>query len=270
VWCATNPNHSSWFLDCPNSRFSFFLPFQRGLCCFPGFSNTSTTPRKGKLPKPLLAGVGGTSPHHHLFEPGFLQGLVPNRYEQGRPEEILLLEKQGRSSQQQRMQESCLGGGPTNTRNRSGSLPPSSLPRPRRTHKPAGGKERRLGEYGRLSDGEGRKTPATSCEGSDTTGPKGRESPARSHIPPPRKLGEYGRLSDGENRSIGKTGSTARVGQGGTTNGAKAGGDDSKLRLIPGPRTRRGSSLTRDNKPSSADSSSARSVASTGKYRIQF
>lgn len=269
MWCATNPNHSSWFLDCPNSRFSFFLPFQRGLCCFPGFSNTSTTPRKGKLPKPLLAGVGGTSPHHHLFEPGFLQGLVPNRYEQGRPEEILLLEKQGRSSQQQRMQESCLGGGPTNTRNRSGSLPPSSLPRPRRTHKPAGSKERRLGEYGRLSDGEGRKTPATSCEGSDATGSKGRESPARSHIPPPRKLGEYGRLSDSESRSIGKAGSTTRIGQGGTTNGTKA-GDESKLRLIPVPRTRRGSSLTRDNKPSSADSSSTRSVASTGKYRIQF
>ena len=269
MWCATNPNHSSWFLDRPNSRFSFFLPFQRGLCCFPGFSNTSTTPRKGKLPKPLLASVGGTSPHHHLFEPGFLQGLVPNRYEQGRPEEILLLEKQGRSSQQQRMQESCLGGGPTNTRNRSGSLPPSSLPRPRRTHKPAGSKERRLGEYGRLSDGEGRKTPATSCEGSDATGSKGRESPARSHIPPPRKLGEYGRLSDSESRSIGKAGSTTRIGQGGSTNGTKA-GDDSKLRLIPVPRTRRGSSLTRDNKPSSADSSSTRSVASTGKYRIQF
>lgn len=196
---------------------------------------------------------------------------MPNRYEQGRPEEILLLEKQGRSSQQQRMQESCMGGGPTNNRNRSGSLPPSSLPRPRRTHKLAGSsKDRRLGEYGRLSDGEGRKTPALSCEGSDAIGPKGRESPARSHIPPPRKLGEYGRLSDGESRSIGKASSTSRVGQGGATNGAKAGGDDSKLRLIPGPRTRRGSSLTRDNKPSSADSSSARSVASTGKYRIQF
>ncbi|PSN51424.1 hypothetical protein C0J52_05439 [Blattella germanica] len=233
-----------------------------------GFSNTSTTPRKGKIPKPLLAGVGGTSPHHHLFEPGFLQGLVPNRYEQGRPEEILLLEKQGRSSQQQRMQESCLGG-PANARNRSGSLPPSSLPRPRRAHKPTGGKERRLGEYGRLSDGEGRKTPATSCEGSEMVGPKGRESPARSHIPPPRKLGEYGRLSDGENRSIGKAGSTTRVAQTGPTSGAKA-GDDSKLRLFPGPRTRRGSSLTRESKPSSADSSSAKSVASTGKYRIQF
>ncbi|KAJ4433457.1 hypothetical protein ANN_15760, partial [Periplaneta americana] len=253
-----------------DSQLDSQLLSKRGLCCFPGFSNTSTTPRKGKIPKPLLAGVGGASPHHHLFEPGFLQGLVPNRYEQGRPEEILLLEKQGRSSQQQRMQETCLGGAPANTRNRSGSLPPSSLPRPRRTHKPAGGKERRLGEYGRLSDGEGRKTPATSCEGSDSAGPKGRDSPARSNIPAPRKLGEYGRLSDGESRSIGKAGSTTRVGQGGTPNVAKPGADDSKLRLFPGPRTRRGSSLTRDNKPSSADSSSAKSVASTGKYRIQF
>ncbi|KAJ9584719.1 hypothetical protein L9F63_020924 [Diploptera punctata] len=237
-----------------DSQLDSQLLSKRALCCFPGFANTGTSQRKGKISKPLLAGVGTTS--SHLFEPGFLQGLVPNRYEQGRPEEILLLEKQGRSSQQQRMQETCLAGASTGVRNRSGSLPPSSLPRPRRTHKPTG-KERRLGEYGRLSDGEGRKTPANS----ETSEPP----KVRSNIPPPRKLGEYGRLSDGENRLIGKAGSTTRVTQGTSPNGKT---EDPKMRLFP--RTRRGSSLTRESKPSSADSSSGKSVASTGKYRIQF
>lgn len=235
-----------------DSQLDSQLLSKRGLCCFPGFSNTSTAPRKGKIPKPLLASVGGPSPHHHLFEPGFLQGLVPNRYEQGRPEEIMLLEKQGRSSQQQRMQETCLTG----ARNRSGSLPPTSLPRPRRAHKPpGGGKERKLGEYGRLSDGEGRKTPATSCEGPDASESKGT---ARSNIPSPRKLGEYGRLGDGDGRSLRKPASTTRQDDSGS---------QSKLRLFQSPRTQRGSSVTRDSKPPSTDSSSA---SGTGKYRIQF
>nr|CAD7606638.1 unnamed protein product [Timema genevievae] len=237
-----------------DSKLDSQLLTKRGLCCFPGFSNTGTSPRKGKIPKPLLASVGGVV-GEHLFEPGW---LVPARYEQGRPEEIMLLEKQGRSSQQQRMQETCISG----VRNRSGSLPPtpSSLPRPRRQHKQPGGgggsgKERKLGE---LSDGEGRKTPASEV---------GEGVRVRSNIPPPRKLGEYGRLSDGEGRSLRKPSPVGR--SAGTRDSATSGSEDSasqtKLRLFPGPRSRRGSSLTRDAKPASTDSSvSGKSVASTG------
>nr|CAD7400256.1 unnamed protein product [Timema cristinae] len=240
-----------------DSKLDSQLLTKRGLCCFPGFSNTGTSSRKGKIPKPLLASVGGVV-GEHLFEPGW---LVPARYEQGRPEEIMLLEKQGRSSQQQRMQETCISG----VRNRSGSLPPtpSSLPRPRRQHKQPGGsggsgKERKLGEYGRLSDGEGRKTPASEV---------GEGVRVRSNIPPPRKLGEYGRLSDGEGRSLRKPSPLGR--SAGTRDSATSGSEDSasqtKLRLFPGPRSRRGSSLTRDAKPASTDSSvSGKSVASTG------
>lgn len=71
--------------------------------------------------------------------------------QQGRPEEMMLLEKQGRSSQRQRMQEP----------ERAGSLPPSSLPRPRRT------RDRKLGEYGRLSDGEATRKTSANSSGSD-------------------------------------------------------------------------------------------------------
>lgn len=126
------------------------------------------------MPQPLLASVG------------VWQGLVAqSRYEAARPEEMLLLEKQGLSSQQQRMPDAL------DVRSRSGSLPPSSLPRPRRSH---GG--RRLGEYGRLSDGESTRKTSTnsSLDGLADAGIKGRDS-----LPPmPRKLGEYGRLSDSE------------------------------------------------------------------------
>nr|CAD7453097.1 unnamed protein product [Timema tahoe] len=226
--------------------------FGRGLCCFPGFSNTGTSPRKGKIPKPLLASVGGVV-GEHLFEPGW---LVPARYEQGRPEEIMLLEKQGRSSQQQRMQETCISGE---------VYPPLLVPCPA----PGGstssqgeaagvGRKGNLGEYGRLSDGEGRKTPASEV---------GEGVRVRSNIPPPRKLGEYGRLSDGEGRSLRKPSPVGR--SAGTRDSATSGSEDSasqtKLRLFPGPRSRRGSSLTRDAKPASTDSSvSGKSVASTG------
>ncbi|XP_047109724.1 protein SPT2 homolog [Schistocerca piceifrons] len=150
------------FVNCARDMYST----KRGLCCFPGFSNTGTTSRKGKLPKPLLAGVGRTGSPHHLFEPsGFLQGLVPTRYEQGRPEEILLLEKQGRSSQQQ-----C-----------AASLPPTSLPRPPR-RPPAGSGA----GYGRLGDG--------SASGSESHGPVPPSPPRR---PPAGSGAGYGRLGDG-------------------------------------------------------------------------
>lgn len=130
--------------------FLFF--FQRGLCCFPGFSNPSTSPRKGKISQPLLAGVAGLE-----NAGGFLGGLVRAAEPPARPEEMMLLEKQGRSSQRQR----------------AGSLPPSSLPRPRRA--------RKLGEYGRLSDSEATRKTSTDEDGS-------------LHYGSDRKYGDYGQL----------------------------------------------------------------------------
>lgn len=140
-----------------------------------------------------MASVGG-------FEAGgFLQGLVSSSSASQGGNEMILLEKQGLCSQQQRQTEA-----------RCGSLPPSSLPRPKRHHKsPGSGKDRKLGEYGRLSDGEssGRKVSANSS--SDATDNKTRNSPVRTVIPlPPRKFGEYGRLSDGDNRKGSNNSST--------------------------------------------------------------
>lgn len=121
---------------------------------------------------------------------GFLQGLVSSG--QG-GNEMILLEKQGLCSQQQRQTEA-----------RCGSLPPSSLPRPKRHHKSTGSsKERRLGEYGRLSDGEGsNNSRKASANSSADAADKSRSSPSRPVIPlPSRKLGEYGRLSDGDRKT---------------------------------------------------------------------
>ncbi|XP_076292130.1 uncharacterized protein LOC143214680 [Lasioglossum baleicum] len=137
---------------------------KRALCCFPGFSNPGTASRKGKIPKPLLAGVDSTgtsstaSSKSRLLDdsggevsPGImefasaasrLKGTV-SRLSDGKPEDMMLLEKQGRSSQRQRMQE----GEPR----RAGSLPPSSLPRPPKTLKSTNSR------YCRLSDTEARK-----------------------------------------------------------------------------------------------------------------
>lgn len=259
------------------SQFFFFSsPFQRGLCCFPGFSNPGTAQRKGKIPKPLLAGV--TSTTGGLFESGgFLQNLVPpSRHESG---EILLLEKQGLSSQQQRMQDipsdsqgpndNGTGDVSSSVRHRSGSLPPSSLPRPPRSHR--SGLPKRLGEYNRLdnSDLQLRKKSDGGDSLSSNSSNK-RQSPARSLIPPPRKLGEYGRLSESDSRS-----SLRKTSSRGTTtpvssernsastlsdNSASSLPPPSKLRLFS-QQTRRGSSLGREGK--STDGSS-------NKYRIQF
>ncbi|KAI4490209.1 hypothetical protein M0802_010843 [Mischocyttarus mexicanus] len=117
-----------------------------------------------KIPKPLLAGVESagssstvSSKSRLLDDSGGdasagiiefatastrLKGTV-SRLSDGKPEEMLLLEKQGRSSQRQRMQE----GEPR----RAGSLPPSSLPRPPRSLKSTNSR------YCRLSDTETRK-----------------------------------------------------------------------------------------------------------------
>ncbi|KOX70304.1 Angiomotin [Melipona quadrifasciata] len=148
----------------PFQRGFAFLLFQRALCCFPGFSNPGTASRKGKIPKPLLAGVDSTgtsstaSSKSRLLDdsggevsPGImefasaasrLKGTV-SRLSDGKPEDMMLLEKQGRSSQRQRMQE----GEPR----RAGSLPPSSLPRPPKNLKSTSSR------YCRLSDTETRK-----------------------------------------------------------------------------------------------------------------
>ncbi|XP_015600466.1 angiomotin-like protein 1 isoform X2 [Cephus cinctus] len=136
---------------------------KRALCCFPGFSNPGTASRKGKIPKPLLAGVDSTgssstaSSKSRLLDDsggeasgGMLEFASASRFKgtvsrlsDGKPEDMMLLEKQGRSSQRQRMLE----GEPR----RAGSLPPSSLPRPPRTLKSTNSR------YCRLSDTEARK-----------------------------------------------------------------------------------------------------------------
>ncbi|OXU20473.1 hypothetical protein TSAR_010241, partial [Trichomalopsis sarcophagae] len=99
---------------------------KRALCCFPGFSNPGATSRKGKIPKPLLAGVesaGGSSTassksrllddspcNQSEAASGILDfaaaaSRFKSRLSDGKPEDMMLLEKQGRSSQRQRMQE---------------------------------------------------------------------------------------------------------------------------------------------------------------------
>ncbi|XP_066581156.1 angiomotin-like 2a isoform X2 [Prorops nasuta] len=139
---------------------------KRALCCFPGFSNPGTASRKGKIPKPLLAGVDSTGSSSTVSSKSRLlddsggeassAGIIEfasaaarfkanvSRLSDGKPEDMMLLEKQGRSSQRQRMQE----GEPR----RAGSLPPSSLPRPPRSLKSSSGSR-----YCRLSDSETRK-----------------------------------------------------------------------------------------------------------------
>ncbi|KYM79369.1 Angiomotin [Atta colombica] len=151
---------------------------KRALCCFPGFSNPGTASRKGKIPKPLLAGVDSTgtsstaSSKSRLLDDSSgsggdvvsssiiefanaaarLKGTISRLSDGagGKPtEDMMLLEKQGRSSQRQRMAPPEIGGEPR----RAGSLPPSSLPRPPRALKATSANSR----YCRLSDTETRK-----------------------------------------------------------------------------------------------------------------
>ncbi|XP_044731110.1 angiomotin-like protein 1 isoform X2 [Chrysoperla carnea] len=251
-----------------DSQLDSQLLSKRGLCCFPGFSNPSTSPRKGKIPKPLLAGVVGSTGGQFESATGFLHGLVPgssSRHDGNatRPEEMLLLEKQGRSSQQQR----CI-------RNRTESLPPSSLPRPPRAAHRGTSQIRRLGEYGRLSSEENTRKKS---DGGDSLSSNGslsskRKSPARSLIPSPRKLGEYGRLNESttSSRKSSARSSDGSVTMGGNRNSASTMSDNSTSSL-PTPSElkmygstsliRRGSSLGRDGKTNES---------SNPKYRIQF
>ncbi|XP_044262243.1 LOW QUALITY PROTEIN: angiomotin-like protein 2 [Tribolium madens] len=231
-----------------DSQLDSQLLSKRGLCCFPGFTNPVTAQRKGKIPKPLLAGVtgGGAGGGVAMYEPGAM----------------LLLEKQGRASQQQRMQD---------TADSSPRCPaPSSLPRPPRpSHR--SGLPRRLGDYNRLAEGE--TPPRKKSDGGDSLSSNAssrRASPARSLIPP-RKLGEYGRLSEsgGSSASLRKP-TNQRSRSGGERDSASTLSDNSasslptpsKVRLFGGGAMRRGGSLGRDSK-SSTDST-------TSKYRIQF
>lgn len=239
----------------------FSSRFQRALCCFPGFANPVAAARKGKLPKPLLAGVSGTTPSIAGCNGGaqFVQG------------EILLLEKQGRSSQQQRMPDA------NNHANTGGvnpnNLPPSSLPRPPRpktNSSHSSQSHRRLGEYNRLPEAE--LTPARkksdAGQSLSSQASSRNASPARSLIPPPRKLGEYGRLSESGASSVSLRKPAARARSGDrdsastfSDNSASSLPHPSKVRFYSAPR--RSSSLARDSK-SSTDSTSS------NKFRIQF
>jgi len=189
---STNPFSRSRSPFC-NPCVLFFL-FQRALCCFPGFSNPGTASRKGKIPKPLLAGVDSTGTSStassksrllddssgsvgDVMSPSIiefasaaarLKGTISRLSDGGssKPtEDMMLLEKQGRSSQRQRM--TADGGGEPR---RAGSLPPSSLPRPPRTLKTTSANSR----YCRLSDSETRKKsdpgPGTLDASSPTSG----------------------------------------------------------------------------------------------------
>lgn len=74
---------------------------------------------------------------------------------------------------------------------RAGSLPPSSLPRPRRS------RERKLGEYGRLSDGETTRKASTNSSGSEDQGIN-KSTPPR---PPPQSKLEFSRFGDVRKKS---------------------------------------------------------------------
>ncbi|VEN41556.1 unnamed protein product, partial [Callosobruchus maculatus] len=221
----------------------------RALCCFPGFTNPVAAQRKGKLPKPLLAGVarggggGGGS--------GTAGGVAQNS--PAPVAEMLLLEKQGRASQQQR---GPIGGG-------GGKVGvPSSLPRPPREGRGSGGSSGSahrsgLPRYNRL------ETPPPSERKKSQDGGSGggssRASPARSSlIPSPRKLGEYGRLSEsgGSSASLRKppsSGARARSGSAGERDSASTLSGDSASSLPPPSRLRlygslrRGGSLGRED-----------------------
>ncbi|XP_076250098.1 uncharacterized protein LOC143189963 isoform X2 [Rhynchophorus ferrugineus] len=256
-----------------DSHLDTQLLSKRGLCCFPGL-NPIGTQRKGKIPKPLLSGVSTPNDRQSPFEAGSSTFFAPsNRHENG---DMLLLEKQGRTSQQNRMPDNS--GGNNNQEGATNVCPsPSSLPRPpRSSHR--SGLPRRMGEYNRLesggsgSGGAGSETQRKNSNGADSLSSNAssrRTSPARSLIQPPRKLGEYGRLSEsgGSSASLRKSSARARSGSAGERDSASTLSENSASSLptpsktkIYGNGLRRGNSLGRETK-SSADSS---------KYRIQF
>nr|CAH7761331.1 unnamed protein product [Callosobruchus chinensis] len=227
---------------------------KRALCCFPGFTNPVAAQRKGKLPKPLLAGVARGS---------VAVGVAGAQNSPAPVAEMLLLEKQGRTSQQQR---GPIGGGKVGV--------PSSLPRPPREGRGSGGSSSAhrsgLPRYNRL------ETPPPSERKKSQDGGSGggssRASPARSSlIPSPRKLGEYGRLSEsgGSSASLRKppsSGARARSGSAGERDSASTLSGDSASSLPPPSRLRLYGSLRRGGSLGREDGNGK----DTGKYRIQF
>ncbi|KAL1506524.1 hypothetical protein ABEB36_005871 [Hypothenemus hampei] len=234
---------------------------KRGLCCFPGLPNPISAQRKGKLPKPLLGNVPASSDRQSFTSGGSTFFTSSNRHESG---EMLLLEKQGRTSQQQRMTDAN-----DNSRNAEGSNicpSPSSLPRPpRSSHR--SGLPRRIGDYNRLENSESLRKNSNGGDSLSSNTSSRHPSPVRSLIQPPRKLGEYGRLSDSGGSSASLRKSRVRSGSTGerdsastlSENSASSLPTPSKIRMYGGG-LRRGNSLGREIK-SSTDPT---------KYRIQF
>ncbi|CAG9854916.1 unnamed protein product [Phyllotreta striolata] len=237
-----------------DSQLDSQLLSKRALCCFPGFTNPVTAQRKGKISKPLLASVTAA----YESQSPFLLPPPSARHAAHESGEMLLLEKQGRTSQQQRMSD---GGhahhahahSPAASQKPPPALP-SSLPRPKRPSLRSG-LPRRLGDYNRLPDGE--KKSSDGGESLSSNASSRRASPARSLIPPPRKLGEYGRLRSGSAGGERDSASTLSDNSAGSTKVRLYGGGGGG-----GGSLRRGSSLGRDGKCSSD--------SSTNKYRIQF
>ncbi|KAH1028424.1 hypothetical protein HUJ05_001778 [Dendroctonus ponderosae] len=219
--------------------------------------------RKGKLPKPLLASVTAANERQPFDGGNSTFFTSSSRHESG---EMLLLEKQGRTSQQQRMTEPS---GMNNGQESSNICPsPSSLPRPpRSSHR--SGLPRRIGDYNRLENTEPARKNSNGGDSLSSNASSRRPSPARSLIQPPRKLGEYGRLSEsgGSSASLRKYSTRVRSGSTGerdsastlSENSASSLPTPSKVRMYGGG-LRRGNSLGRE----------AKSSADPSKYRIQF
>jgi len=185
--------------------------------------------RKGKTPQPLLASVAAAN--LPLFEPGsFLQGLMSHSAAAtNRPDDMMLLEKQGLCSQAQRQQDLVRGG----------SLPPSSLPRPRKHRKSSA--TTKFGEYGRLSDSEIPQKSINSSADSINVIAKSRETT-------PKKLGEYTRL---EERKI-STPPNEKIRESSTPLARRYGElrkfvDSEKTALMSGNENERCSSVTRES-----------------------
>ncbi|XP_019765823.2 uncharacterized protein LOC109541401 isoform X2 [Dendroctonus ponderosae] len=246
-----------------DSQLDTQLLSKRGLCCFPGLPNPISTQRKGKLPKPLLASVTAANERQPFDGGNSTFFTSSSRHESG---EMLLLEKQGRTSQQQRMTEPS---GMNNGQESSNICPsPSSLPRPpRSSHR--SGLPRRIGDYNRLENTEPARKNSNGGDSLSSNASSRRPSPARSLIQPPRKLGEYGRLSEsgGSSASLRKYSTRVRSGSTGerdsastlSENSASSLPTPSKVRMYGGG-LRRGNSLGRE----------AKSSADPSKYRIQF
>ncbi|ERL88072.1 hypothetical protein D910_05461, partial [Dendroctonus ponderosae] len=199
-----------------DSQLDTQLLSKRGLCCFPGLPNPISTQRKGKLPKPLLASVTAANERQPFDGGNSTFFTSSSRHESG---EMLLLEKQGRTSQQQRMTEPS---GMNNGQESSNICPsPSSLPRPpRSSHR--SGLPRRIGDYNRLENTEPARKNSNGGDSLSSNASSRRPSPARSLIQPPRKLGEYGRLSEsgGSSASLRKYSTRVRSGSTGERDSA--------------------------------------------------